>query len=79
VSRKDKTWVDSNGKPIDKARRYRLVTTDFLFYGGDGFRIREYDPNPNMTGIGWREPVIEWTRAAGSTAARPLESLVDGK
>jgi len=79
VSRKDKTWVDSDGKPIDEARRYRLVTTDFLFYGGDGFRIREYDPNPNMTGIGWREPVIEWTRAAGSTVARPLESLVDGK
>jgi 2',3'-cyclic-nucleotide 2'-phosphodiesterase (5'-nucleotidase family) len=76
VRRDAKGLVDANGGPIDPARRYRLVTTDFLFSGGDGFRLSELDDRPTSTKVNWREPVIAWTRAQKSSEARPLETVL---
>jgi len=76
VRRGDGTIVDSQGKPLDAEQRYRVVTTDFLFDGGDGYTFHQVDPQPKRTGVSWRTPVIEWTKKAGSSAAKPLESLL---
>ncbi len=77
--RADGTIVDQSGKPLDLARRYRIVTTDFLFDGGDGYAFHRYDEAPTRTGVSWRTPVEEWTKQAGSTPARPLESLLHAR
>ncbi len=76
VRRGDGTIVDPQGNPLDPERRYRVVTTDFLFDGGDGYTFHRFDPKPERTGVSWRTPVVEWTKKAGSSAARPLESLL---
>lgn len=72
----DGSFTLLTGGKLRADARYRVATTDFLYGGGDRCLFRQADPNAAMTGIGWREPVIEWTRALGSAAARPLESLL---
>ena len=71
--------TEEDGSPIDASRIYRVVTTDFLFYGGDGFRFSELDGGPVLTGVGWREPVIAWTRAHAADVNRPLETALGGE
>ncbi|MSP24750.1 MAG: hypothetical protein EXR75_06210 [Myxococcales bacterium] len=53
--------------------RLRIVTTDFLFHGGDGFNFQRFDEHARFTKVDWRAPVIEATRRAGTTTERPLE------
>jgi len=72
----DGSIVDHRGKPLDPEQRYRVVTTDFLFDGGDGYAFHRFDPQPKRTGVSWRTPVVEWTKEAGSSAKKPLESLL---
>ncbi len=54
-----------------------LVTTDFLYFGGDGYALEKYDASPTMTKVGWREPVLAWTRRAASTTDAPLETKLE--
>ena len=72
----DGSWRRASGEPLEPGTRLRVVTTDFLFYGGDGYAFHRYDPNPEVTGVNWREPVIGWTRAAASSSDRPLEQIL---
>jgi 2',3'-cyclic-nucleotide 2'-phosphodiesterase (5'-nucleotidase family) len=61
---------------FDDERLYRVVTTDFLYDGGDDCPFRTADPNARRTGLHWRAPVVSWTRSLGSSPAKPLESLL---
>jgi 2',3'-cyclic-nucleotide 2'-phosphodiesterase (5'-nucleotidase family) len=70
------TWLDATGKPLDPARTYRVVTSDFLYWGGDGFDFHVHDREPLMTGVNWRDPVVKWTRDQKSAEGRPLEGLI---
>ncbi|MBI4952667.1 MAG: bifunctional metallophosphatase/5'-nucleotidase [Myxococcales bacterium] len=72
----DGRCTHEDGSPLDRARRYRVVVTDFLFHGGDGFRFHEVDPSPTFTGVNWREPVLAWTRAHAPDEAHPLEAAL---
>jgi 2',3'-cyclic-nucleotide 2'-phosphodiesterase (5'-nucleotidase family) len=72
----DGGFVLGNGRKLRPDARYRVATTDYLYGGGDHCRFREADPAAQMTGVGWRQPVIDWTRALGSRAGHPLESLL---
>jgi len=56
------------------AEQVTVVTTDFLYHGGDGYALERFDPRGRMTGTDWRAPVIAWTRASGSTRESPLEA-----
>jgi hypothetical protein len=53
-----------------------VATVEYLYFGGDGFEFEKLDPDPKETGMAWQTPVIEWTRKAGSTEAKPLEKLL---
>jgi hypothetical protein len=35
-----------------------VVTTNFLYLGGDNFKFKEKDTAPQKTGINWRDPLI---------------------
>jgi len=71
--------LDDDEQPLDPKRRYRVVTTDFLFHGGDGYTFYRLDRAPRLTGTSWRKPVVSWTRAAESSRQRPLERVLAGK
>lgn len=76
ATRRGDDVVLDDGTPLESERIYKVVTTDFLFYGGDGFPFNAHDQSPIDTGVSWREPVIEWTRSAETSPARPLETLL---
>ena len=72
---KDK-FKDAKGKPLDPAKEYTVATVEYLYFGGDGFEFEKFDPDPKETGMAWQTPVVEWTRKANSTEAKPLEKLL---
>lgn len=61
------------GKPLDKKKRYTVLLTDFMYTGGDGSVLGQYDPKGVGTGIQWRDPVIAWIQRQKTTASAPLE------
>ena len=52
----------SQGQPLEENRRYTVITTDFLYAGGDGMPFRRMDPEPTRLGVSWREPLVEYFR-----------------
>jgi len=76
LQQNDGTWTHADGSAVDPARQYRIATTDFLYWGGDGMLFQQYDKAPQETHLGWREPVIDWTRKAGSSKKLPLEKIL---
>jgi hypothetical protein len=53
------------------------LTTDFLYAGGDNYRIAEFDPEAYNTAINWRQPVIDWILAQESSAEKPLDASIE--
>lgn len=71
-------WVlTESGSPLDPAATYNLLTTDFLYAGGDNYRIAEFDPEAYNTAINWRQPVIDWILAQESSAENPLDVAIE--
>ncbi|HVE83023.1 MAG TPA: bifunctional UDP-sugar hydrolase/5'-nucleotidase [Myxococcales bacterium] len=67
-------FKDAKGKPIEPGKSYTVATVEYLYFGGDGFEFEQHDPLPNETGMVWQTPVIEWTKAAGTSPQKPLEA-----
>jgi 5'-nucleotidase/UDP-sugar diphosphatase len=63
-------------KKIDPKATYVVATTDYQYFGGDGFTFQEADPNADFTGVMWQTAVIEWTKKQQSGAQKPLEELL---
>jgi 5'-nucleotidase / UDP-sugar diphosphatase len=78
VVRKNGRWRLASGAPIQKAKKYRVVTTDFSYTGGSGFQWEKADPKGETT-VDWREPVLAWLLAHPTSAAKGLETIVDDK
>ena len=55
--------------PIDPTRRYRIVTSDFLAAGGDGYTMLEEMTEPVMTGRLISDMVIEGFRTESPVSA----------
>jgi 5'-nucleotidase / UDP-sugar diphosphatase len=72
----DGRYLLQDGTTLDEARLYRVATIDFLYFGGDGFQFQAQDPEPRWTGLDWRAPVIDWTKARGTSPSSPLEQLI---
>ena len=54
VTKKDEKWFVGN-KEIDKSKTYKIVTTDFIYQGGDGYRFT--DSQGVTTSVSWRTPL----------------------
>jgi 5'-nucleotidase / UDP-sugar diphosphatase len=63
VKRGPKGLLDASGKPVNAAKLYTVVTTDFAYFGGDGLDFQNVEVTP--TGEVWQTPVINWTRRNG--------------
>lgn len=71
---KGEGFVDGKGAAIDPKKTYTLATTDYLYLGGDGFKLHEADPAPTATKVSWQAALIEWTKAQGTAEKAPLEA-----
>lgn len=60
--------LDRVGKPIEDGKTYKVVINDFMYFGGDGYKFREFDAAPEDTGLSLREPVMRTLRLAESSA-----------
>lgn len=60
---------------LDPAKEYQLVTTEYLYFGGDGLGLEDVAPDPEVTGQAWQTPVIAWLTRLGSSEQQPLEKL----
>ncbi len=66
-----------NGEPLEMQGTYHVLVNDFMYAGGDRYAFADYDPDAYMTGIDWRQPVIEWISALHTSPADPLENYLD--
>lgn len=73
---KGETFVDAKGAVIDPKKLYTLATTDYLYLGGDGFKLHEADKAPTQTKVSWQSALIEWTKEKKSDEKKPLETLL---
>lgn len=73
---KGEGFVDGKGADIDPKKTYTLATTDYLYLGGDGFKLHEADKAPTQTKVSWQSALIEWTKAKKSDEKKPLETLL---
>ena len=73
---KGEGFVDGKGADIDLKKTYTLATTDYLYLGGDGFKLHEADKTPTQTKVSWQSALIEWTKGKKSDEKKPLETLL---
>ncbi len=66
----------SNGREFSMHEEYTIVVSDFMYFGGSNYPIRQ-GPDADLTGVNWRDPVVEWTRNINSNKNEPLESFLD--
>ena len=76
VREKGAAFVDGKGVPLADAKTYTVATTDYLYLGGDGFKLNEADRAPLPTQTSWQSALVDWTRARKSSQSKPLESLL---
>ena len=53
VKKKGKWFI--NGEEIDRTKTYKIVTTDFVYQGGDGYRFT--NSQGVTTTVSWRDPI----------------------
>lgn len=56
-----------DGTPLDDEKVYRVVVTDFMYRGGDGYELSGLDGSPAETGMDWRAPVIHRLQQEAAT------------
>jgi len=68
--------VGADGKRIEPETRLKVIVNDFMYRGGDRYKLRQYDPEPEETAVDWREPVMRKLRALGE-AKKPITLQAD--
>ncbi len=67
----------TEGRAFDPDATYRVLISDFMYFGGDGYLFGAQDPDGYDTGIQWRQPAIDWLLANETTPDDPLENYLD--
>lgn len=68
------TEASVNGEPLDPAREYTVLTTDFVASGGDGYPLKEDPYGPGFTGLEQRASFALWAAQTGT-----LSGATDGR
>lgn len=70
--------LKETGERLDPEAVYTVVVTDFMYAGGDSFDgLAAADPDAYNTAIDWRQPVLDWIEAQGSSAENPLNLFIN--
>ena len=65
------------GVPLDPDEIYRVLVTDFLYFGGDGYLFHLQDPDPINLLTHYRQPVIDRTSSLNTSKEDPIENYID--
>ena len=71
------TNITINGKPIDKNRIYKMVTTDYIANGGDKLFFLKDRPTAHLQKL-FRDAVIEYIKAE-TAKGNILDAKLDGR
>jgi len=71
-------YVLADGSPVEAEASYTVLVPDVIYYGANSYQLQTQDPAPLDTGIGWREPVIDYLNYLGTSPANPLEAVLGG-
>ena len=69
----------ASGRPFSVDSTYYLLVNDFMFTGGAGYLFDDQDLEAYDTSINWRQPVIDFTAALGTSVTDPLEGQIDAE
>jgi len=66
----------SDGTTIQMNTTYNVLTTDYLYARPD-YSFQYNDPDPYLTAIHYRQPVIDWIRSLDTSPNNPLNNYLD--
>jgi len=70
-------YLTATDERIERDEIYQVLVNDFMYAGGDDFTfLATFDPDAYNTAIDWRQPVIDWIMAQGSTPDNPIDAAV---
>lgn len=61
---------------VEADKEYSLVTTEYIYFGGDDLGLETVAPNPELNGQVWQTPVIAWLARRASSEKSPLEKTL---
>jgi 2',3'-cyclic-nucleotide 2'-phosphodiesterase (5'-nucleotidase family) len=71
-------WVLSEtGEALDPNMSYIVLVNSFIYAGGSGYQFSDYDPNGYDTSVAYRQPLIDWITAQGSSEINPIDDAID--
>ncbi|MGD8456055.1 MAG: bifunctional UDP-sugar hydrolase/5'-nucleotidase [Anaerolineales bacterium] len=71
-------WVMSEtGEEIDPKATYVVLVNSYNYSGGGNFMFGQYDPNGYDTSVLYRDPIIDWIEAQGSSTAAPIDDAIE--
>jgi 5'-nucleotidase/UDP-sugar diphosphatase len=70
-------YTMADGTPLDAQATYHVLVNDFMYAGGDDFKLKVYDPDAYDTAIDWRQPVIDWITSLDTSPEDPLDEYLD--
>jgi 2',3'-cyclic-nucleotide 2'-phosphodiesterase (5'-nucleotidase family) len=66
----------SDGSPIHNDSIYSVLTTDYL-YSLSSNNMSTYDPEPYLTAVHYRQPLINWLKSLNTNTVYPLNNYLD--
>ncbi|MEK6220861.1 MAG: 5'-nucleotidase C-terminal domain-containing protein, partial [Chloroflexota bacterium] len=70
-------WINTNsGMPIDLGQIYVVLVNSFMYSGGDGYNFAVFDPDGYDTAIHYRQPLLDWINAQGTSEENPIDDLI---
>jgi len=71
-------WIlTATGEEIKPGAIYVVLVNSFMYAGGSGFRLQDYDPDGFDTTVPYRQPLIDWIIAQGSSAETPIDPAIN--
>lgn len=71
-------WLLSKtGETLDPNASYIVLVNSFIYAGGNGYQFLEYDPDGYDTSVPYRQPLIDWITAQGSSEIAPIDEAID--
>lgn len=73
--RPDGSFALDDGTPIDAAKTYTVLATDYAYSGGSGYTLDKEDKAPITLGD-WRDPIVKYLREHPTTKDKSIDALV---
>jgi 2',3'-cyclic-nucleotide 2'-phosphodiesterase (5'-nucleotidase family) len=71
-------WVlTATEEELDPNGKYVVLVNSYIYAGGSGYKFGDYDPNGYDTSVPYRQPLIDWIEAQGTSRDAPIDDAID--